>query len=351
MKNFKLCFKLKCRGMALIIVLIAIAVMVASAATITSRFNRVLFITTNSSFYDKARWYVDGIEGIAMKYMKDDFKKTPTKVYLGMNWAQPNQVIPLDEAIITGTMKDEMACFNINSLATDITYSNEGAKERELLDPELKSERYQVLVFRSLLEYMGADATTAQTISDSAVDWIDVDSSTRSSMGAEDQYYIGGKNPHLVSQGKFYDKSELRAVRGMTAELYRRIEPMICALPDDKLQISINTLNYRQAPLLSALFLGHLPLDKAVDLIEHRPNYGWDSSLGFFREDGVESTLEEMYGLKTRMTHAIAVNSNYFVMNVTVQFDNDSYAFVSRIKRDGDSKLKVYQRFIGELYE
>ena len=30
------------------------------------------------------------------------FKKTKNKVYLGMNWAQENQVIPLDEAMISG---------------------------------------------------------------------------------------------------------------------------------------------------------------------------------------------------------------------------------------------------------
>lgn len=339
------------RGMALIIVLIAVAIMVASAATITSRFNRVLFITTNANFYDRAWWYVAGIEGIAMKYMKDDFKKTPTKVYLGMNWAQPNQVIPLDEAIITGTVKDEMACFNINSLATDITYSNETSKERDMLDQDLRSERYQVLVFRNLLEQMGADATVAQTISDSAVDWIDTDNNMRSSMGAEDQFYLAGKNPHLTSRNRFYDKSELRSVHGMTAELYRRIEPMICALPEDKFVVSINTLNYRQAPLLSALFLGHLPLEEAVKLIENRPNFGWDSYAGFFREDGVESRMAERYGLKTRLTSALVVNSNYFVMNITVKFNDDSYAFVSRIKRESDSQLMVYQRFIGELYE
>ncbi len=331
-------------------VLIALAIMLVSATSIFVRYNRLLFVATNNYLFSQSKWYVDGIEGIVMKYMRDDFKKNPSKVFMDMNWAQPNQVIPLDEAIISGSVKDEMACFNINSLAASITYSTDSNKNA-IVDSTLKETPYQILVFREILKYMGADDVLAQTISDSAADWIDTDTATRSSYSAEDQFYIAQKNPRVTNKNIFYDKSELRAINGMTAELYRRIEPLICALPTTDFKISINMLEEKQAPVLAALFLGSLSLEEAVALIKNRPSYGWDSSAGFFREDNVESRSNSRGGLKTRIINSIVVNSNYFVANVLVQFDDRKYAFTSRIFRDSESKLKVYQRLIGELYE
>src|SRR5574344_1833494 len=311
------------KGSALIMVLVAVAIMIMTASVISVRFNKVFFTTQNSFYYDRARWYVDGIEGIIIKYMKDDFKKTPTKVYLGMNWAQENQVIPLDEAVISGSVSDEMACLNINSLATDVVIEGLSEKETQNQDSKFKTEKFPALVFNQLLK----------------------------TMGAEDKYYMSLHVPYLTNQGLFYDKSELRMIKGMTPELYRRIEPMICALPNTNFSININTLKRNQSPLLVALFLDHLDIEAAVSTITNRPEYGWDSSLGFFRMDGLESAAAEMNGLKTRINKSVVVNSKYFVANIKVSFDDEEYAFKTRFYREADTSLVVYQRVIGELHE
>lgn len=340
------------RGVALIMVLVAVAIMVMSAAVITVRFNRVFFVTRNALDYQRASWYVDGIEGIIRKYMIDDFRKTKGKVYKGMTWAQPNQVVPLDEAVISGDVHDEQACLNINGLLKDVVPDNETPEQRENTDSRLLNARFPVLVFRELLMNMGADETQAETVSDSAVDWLDADSTMVSANAAEDQFYSTGKMPHVTANGRFYEKSELRYIRGMTPELYRRIEPMICALPTDDFVIRINMLNYRQAPLLQALLMGQLSLEEAVDLLKTGiPEYGWDSYAGFLREDVINNALESMNGLRGRVAKVAVTNSNYFVANVVVQFDDEKFAFRSRFYRDGDTSLKVYQRLRGELHE
>ena len=59
--------KKKNKGAALIMVLVAIAIMIYSASVITVKANRVFFTTKNAVLYDKARWYVEGIEGIIIK--------------------------------------------------------------------------------------------------------------------------------------------------------------------------------------------------------------------------------------------------------------------------------------------
>lgn len=41
----------------------------------------------------------------------------------------------------------------------------------------------------------------------------------------------------------------------MTPEFYRRIRPFVCALPDSRFVININTMRQLNMPLLAALFL------------------------------------------------------------------------------------------------
>lgn len=344
--------KKKNKGAALIMVLVAIAIMIYSASVITVKANRVFFTTKNAVLYDKARWYVEGIEGIIIKYMKEDFKKTKNKVYLGMNWAQENQVIPLDEAMISGNVVDEMACFNLNSLTKDVSLNGQTTEETLATDPRFKDEKtYSLLVFIELLKILGADDNTAQTIAHSAYDWIDGDLTTSSSNGAEDQYYMGNHMPHLANNGFFYDKSELRYIRGMNDVLYRRLEPMICALPNDDLNISMNTLKRKHAPLIQALFLSQITLEDAVKVIEERPQYGWDTSAGFFRTEGLRDSPNQMNGLLNRIAQVVKFDSKYFVANIKVSFDDEAYAFTTRFERQTDTRIVVYQRLIGELHE
>ena len=342
----------KHKGTALIMVLLVIAIMIISATTIAVRFNRVFFITNNADQVQTSKWYVDGIDGIIKKYMIDDFKKTKSKVYLGMNWAQPNQVIPLDDSVISGTVYDEQACFNINSLTNNQSIDINNEQIRKESDYRLLTGNYPAVVFKSLLTIAGADDNTADTIVASAIDWIDPDSDMKSSVGAEDQYYSSIPSPHMVAQGFFYDKSELRAVRGMTADLYRRIENQICALPTSELRISMNTLTAKKAPLLSALFLGDMDLQTAVNVIEkERPEFGWDTVDGVLVSNTISDYASNIRGLKRRLSKVLVTNSNYFVANVKVAFGEHEFAFRTRFYRNSDTGLVVYQRLRGELNE
>ncbi len=94
-----------------------------------------------------------------------------------------------------------------------------------------------------------------------------------------------------------------------------------------------------------------ITIEIALNALETRPEYGWDSSAGFFRTEGFESAAASMPGLRSRIAAAVTVNSYYFVANVLVSFDNEKFAFKTRFHRNADTNLEVYQRFIGELYE
>ena len=65
-------------------------------------------------------------------------------------------------------------------------------------------------------------------------------------------------------------------MRGVDAALYRRLLPLVCALPNADLMVNINTLTPEQAPLLAALFLDSLSVEQAQSVLAARPREGWN---------------------------------------------------------------------------
>jgi general secretion pathway protein K len=82
----------------------------------------------------------------------------------------------------------------------------------------------------------------------------------------------------------FAEVSELRAVAGVTPEIYARLRPWLCALPTAELSpLNVNTLLPEQAPLLAMLTPGTISPGAARAAISQRPAAGWQSSSEFWR--------------------------------------------------------------------
>lgn len=339
------------KGSALLLVLVSITFMIMISSLITTRFNRAYFVVNNNMMHSKARWYVDGIEGVIKKYMRDEFNKNKEKIHAQMVWAQPDQVIPMDEAIITGNVVDEMSCINLNGLLAN-SGKQDGTNGQQQEDPLFATFKYPALVFKNLLEIMGADEQLAEKIVASSIDWIDTDSNTYTAHGAEDHHYSNNNvMPHLANNYRFYDKTELRQIYGMTDELYRRIEHMVCVLPNNEFKISVNLMDKRYSPLISALMLKEISVEDAARILEERPDKGWNSANDFIAISSVNDRLSNVSGLRNHLANSIVVNSNYFLANIIVSFENEKFAFKTRFFRNDSNTLSVYQRLVGELYE
>ena len=157
--------------------------------------------------------------------------------------------------------------------------------------------------------------------------------------------------PHLANNYRFYDKTELRQIYGMTDELYRRIEHMVCALPNNEFKISVNLMDKRYSPLISALMLKEISVEDAARILEERPDKGWNSANDFIAISSVNDRLSNVSGLRNHLANSIVVNSNYFLANIIVSFENEKFAFKTRFFRNDSNTLSVYQRLVGELYE
>lgn len=73
----------------------------------------------------------------------------------------------------------------------------------------------------------------------SFLDWRDEDELVRA-QGAEAEFYARLPQPYTPRNGPLLSVRELLLVRGMTPELYRRVEPYLAALPTDRLRVNVN---------------------------------------------------------------------------------------------------------------
>jgi general secretion pathway protein K len=144
-----------------------------------------------------------------------------------------------------------------------------------------------VAEFVGLMTVLGASEAEARRIAEAAADWVDSDGAPGPA-GAEDPAYAEGPDPFRTGNGLFAEPGEVRALAGMTLELYARLRPWLCALPvSDLSPLNINTLTPDQAPLLAMLAPGQLSLAEARRVIAGRPAAGWSNQVEFWRLDSM----------------------------------------------------------------
>ncbi len=325
------------RGVALLVVLLILVVMVVLAANISNRFQTELFRTSNLVRQSQAKWYAFGAETLVTKTLNQDIKDSPTRTHLGQYWATPNQVFPVDEGVITGEVRDAQACFDLNAI-------NGGSATSGSTLP------YNANVFKYLLIALDVDEFDAGQITDALRDWVDTDDELVSSLGAEDAWYQSLKVPYLAANGPLVDVSELRLVRGISASLCRRLQPLVCVIPPvgttSTLAINVNTLRLEQAPLLEALLLGQLSLDDAKSVITDRPTNGWENKAVFQDLAPIKAAIS---GIGDALQKAIDVKSSYFEARLQVELDGVTIRFISLFKKQSSNKVVVIRRQYGGL--
>lgn len=119
----------KCRGMALLMVLVALAVMMSVAAGLSVRYHTLMNETSQLLDSFQARWYVKASDVMAVKIIKQDISDSGGSVNLAQYWAQEGRTFPVEGGTIGGFVSDSQTCFNVNAINTKISDS-EGAKNK-----------------------------------------------------------------------------------------------------------------------------------------------------------------------------------------------------------------------------
>ncbi len=246
-------------GAALLTVLLLVAVMAVLSAVALERLRMGTALAANGAAIEQARSYAFAAETVARYRIGDLIQRDPSRTTLEGDWAGQATNFPIDGGVATARIDDGGNCFNLNSMV------------QETIGGVLVARPIAIEQFGRLLAALGADSRAADQIAAAAADWIDSDTRPLPG-GAEDDAYQGTSVKYRTANTLMADRSELRAVAGVTPALYSRIRSFVCALPvTDLSAINVNTLRPDQAPLLAMLVPGLDPA-RAAAAIGLRPS-------------------------------------------------------------------------------
>jgi general secretion pathway protein K len=253
------------RGAALLTVLILVGVMGAIAVAVFDRLRLATMLAGNAAALESSRSLAMAGEALVTARIDDLAGVSPGKTLLAGGWLGRPMALPLPGGTAEARVTDGGNCFNLNSLATGNPVSS------------LVTRPVGVEQFATLMRLLGLPQATGEGIAAAAADWIDTDDAPNRG-GAEDTVYQRADPPYRAANTLMAEPSELRAVAGVTPEIYAQLRPWLCALPVAELSpINVNTLLPAQAPLLAMMLPGEPSIETARRAIAERPVTGWNS--------------------------------------------------------------------------
>ena len=280
------------RGAALLTVLMLVAVIAVMAGGALEKLRLSTRLASNAASGEQARAYAVAAEAMAVVRVGDLMASSPKRITLAGGWSGRPFGLPLPGGgLATARVSDGGNCFNLNGLVTQVApgvYSSGDITQR--------------VRFARLMGLIGIPQQVAQQVAGGAADWIDTDQDQQAG-GAEDARYTGYRTAGTLMA----DPSELRAVAGVTPEIYAALRPWICALPTtEAAKINVNTLLPEQAPLLAMVGPDTLSVDAARALLMRRPPQGYGDANAVFG------------GLANAGSQDTAVTSTWFDLRIDV---------------------------------
>jgi general secretion pathway protein K len=281
------------RGIALVTAILVVSLATIASTAILVSANVAVHRAANLQDSEKAWWYAVGVESWVKSVLQRDLEDNSTDTLKDV-WARPENVFPVDEGVLRGTVIDLQGRFNLNNLGT----------------PDAALHAFYAAQFERLLGGIeGADAMQAKAIAAAVRDWVDADSEPTGFDGGEDTDYLSARSesqpPQRVPNRPMASVSELLAVKGMTRELYAAIAGHLAALPQYNTPLNVNTAT--PEVLRSLARTPNPELDKFVEARVETPaaNLGEIQSRGIVRSSDVEAALQ---------AKVLAVASSYFML-------------------------------------
>jgi general secretion pathway protein K len=290
------------QGAALLSVLLLVAVMGGIAAASFDRLRLATNLEANAAALEQARNFAMAGELLATTRIDDLIARDPGRTTLAGDWNGRTTVLPLPVGSARVMVRDGGNCFNLNSVVM-----NEPPSPRVIRPRGVQQ-------FVALLGSLGVIEGDARRVAAAVVDWIDSDGVPVPG-GIEDEGYDRGATPYRTGNTLLAEVSELRAVAGVTPELYEKLRPWVCALPTTALSpINVNTLSPEQAPLVAMLMPNELRLDRAQGLLAQRPAGGWTGAYDFWRLPALEGLVP-----LADVLEQVQVRTRWFALDLKLQ--------------------------------
>lgn len=308
-------------GVALIMVLLAMALVVMLAAGMTQQQSVRVFRATHYFAQHQGHSVALGAEAFARQALVDDFEgdKEDNKMVDSLNesWAMDSAIYTLDDGgLVEAEIDDLGGRINLNDLVTANGQVDSITRDR-------LTRLFQVL-----------DITTVNV--DALIDWIDPDDQTISAYGAEDGVYLSKEPAYRAGNQPFVDVSELRLIDGMSRENYQALSPFVVALPVTGLGINVNTAS---EPVLRSLHV-ELTADKVEDIVKIRKEERFENTQDFL-------ALSALAGLGLKST-GLGVQTRFFEVRSRVTYDNRIANLVSTVYRSPEGEMRTVSRDTGQ---
>ncbi|MDX1817937.1 MAG: type II secretion system minor pseudopilin GspK [Marinobacter sp.] len=309
------------RGVALIMVLLALALVVMLAAGMTRQLNIRVFKAGHYLAQQQGYSIALGAEAFARRILTRDFEddKDDNAMVDSLDevWASNSAILPLDENGVVEVQIDDLGGrFNLNDLVTASGQVDTLAKDR----------------FSRLLQALGINGISADTL----VDWIDANDQTISAYGAEDGQYLMADPGYRAANQPFTSVTELRLVQGMTEEIYQALKPYVAAVPVSGVGINVNTAS---GPVLQSLHekLSESDIQSVLKKREEQPFENVQDFLALPEFAGLGLTAAEL-----------TVQTRFFEVVSRITYDNRVVTMVSTVFRNGEGKVRTISRDTGQ---
>jgi general secretion pathway protein K len=165
------------------------------------------------------------LEVIARRTLLEDNKNKIPADYANEPWAAPFQ-LTVNGTTMRGQLIDLQGRINLNSLGEQAAQNPEAPTAKALTVNQLRFIR-----LLQTLDIEDLDLGKATAITEAISDWIDADDEVSGFGGAENDYYADQTPASRPANTAIADISEIRMVKGMTDEIYRKLSPHITVWP------------------------------------------------------------------------------------------------------------------------
>lgn len=280
----------KQRGMALLMVLLMMSLMAIVAININDNWQHSLTRTQAQQDRLKAKWLLLGGEIYAQQQWQQAGEKRKT-------WGASGTAFSMrtEEGEVAIRLRRVDTCFNVNALIRAAEATNAGENAETIPNKERQ-------IFILLLKNLGIDELQAGAVADAIV--------TR----AYDTGYLMG------------DVSELRELAGISRELYLRLAPQLCAVPDAELRINPDAIDNDQLPLLQAMLMNTLSNERLKALLAARPPQGWQTLTFLAQEKALQALGDDDLGER------LIFDDSRWMAQLQIMLNDGRYRLVSALQ-------------------
>jgi general secretion pathway protein K len=288
------------RGIALVMVLLIVAMATTLAAFMAQQQGFWQRAMENGRDRAQARRIAEAGIDWARAVLADDASVNQTDHAKEM-WALKLPAIPIEGGEVQGLITDQQGLFNLNNLVRN------GAASA----PE-------VMRLQRLLDALGLP----QELAGAVVDWMDANSEV-SANGAEDEYYLALAKPYRCANRPLADVGELARVKGFDANILKRLEPFVTALPESNTALNVN---FAPAEVLVATLPG-LSLQDARRIATQVKSTPFKTTAEFLQQLPKSVTQDG--------TMNFSVSSQYFMVTGYATQGGGASAVRALLKRNG----------------